>query len=192
LENGVLKQAALDHIEAAKKVHSDHKLHSASQELASKIAYAFKNGGKLLVFGNGGSAADAQHMAAEFVGRYMKERRALPAIALSTNISSLTAIGNDYGYERTFSRQVEALASEGDVVVGISTSGNSQNVVEAMNAARKRGAFAAALVGAQPCKLDDAADLVIRAPSDSTPRIQEMHILLIHAICEMVESEFSN
>jgi len=187
-----LKQATLDHIEAAKKVHSDHKLHSASQELASKIAYAFKNGGKLLIFGNGGSAADAQHMAAEFVGRYAKERRALPAIALSVNTSALTAIGNDYGYEHTFARQVEALASKGDVVIGISTSGNSPNVVAAINAARARGAFTAALVGAKACKLDSAADIALKAPSDATPRIQEIHIFLIHAICEMVENEFSN
>ena len=191
MENGLLKKAADAHVEAAKKLQSDAALHSAAEKLASKITHSFKNGGKLLIFGNGGSAADAQHMAAEFVGRYMKERRALPAIALSVNTSALTAIGNDYGYEHTFARQVEALASKGDVVIGISTSGNSPNVVAAINAARARGAFTAALVGAKACKLDGAADVVLKAPSDATPRIQEMHILLIHAICEMVENEFS-
>ena len=191
MADNLLRKRASEHIEAAKRLQSDSALHSAAEKLAEKIAHSFKDGGKLLVFGNGGSAADAQHMAAEFVGRYMKERRALPAIALSVNTSSLTAIGNDYGYERTFSRQVEALASKGDVVVGISTSGNSPNVVAAIKAARARGAFTCALVGANACKLDSAADLALKAPSDSTPRIQELHILLIHAICEMVEGEFS-
>ena len=140
--------------------------------------------------GNGGSAADAQHMAAELVGKYMKERRALPAIALTTNTSILTAIGNDYGFDRVFSRQVEALAGKGDVVIGISTSGNSPNVIEALRAAKKQGAFTAVLVGAKPCELDKIADIAIKAPSESTPRIQEMHSLLIHIICEMVEDSF--
>ncbi len=192
MADNLLSRRASEHIEAAKKLQSDSALHSSVEKLAAKITHSFKNGGKLLVFGNGGSAADAQHMAAEFVGRYIKERRALPAIALSVNTSALTAIGNDYGYEHTFARQVEALAAKGDVVVGISTSGNSPNVVLAINAARARGAFTAALVGAKACKLDGAADIVLKAPSDVTPRIQEMHILLIHAICEMVENEFSN
>jgi len=192
MADNLLSRRASEHIEAAKKLQSDAALHSSVEKLASKITHSFKNGGKLLVFGNGGSAADAQHMAAEFVGRYMKERRALPAIALSVNTSALTAIGNDYGYEQTFARQVEALASKGDVVIGISTSGNSPNVVLAINAARARGASTAVLVGAKACKLDSTADIVLKAPSDVTPRIQEMHILLIHAICEMVENEFSN
>jgi len=192
MADNLLSRRASEHIEAAKKLQADSALHSSVEKLAAKITHSFKNGGKLLIFGNGGSAADAQHMAAEFVGRYAKERRALPAIALSVNTSALTAIGNDYGYEHTFARQVEALAAKGDVVIGISTSGNSPNVVLAINAARARGAFTAALVGAKACKLDGAADIALKAPSDATPRIQEMHILLIHAICEMVENEFSN
>lgn len=187
----MLKQRISEHIEAAKKLQSDPALRASAEKLASKITHSFKNGGKLLIFGNGGSAADAQHMAAEFVGRYMNERRALPAIALTTNTSALTAIGNDYGHERTFARQVEALASKGDIAIGISTSGNSPNVVAAMDAARARGAVTAALVGAKECKLDSAADIVLKVPSDVTPRIQEMHILLIHTICEMVENEFA-
>ena len=132
MADNLLSRRASEHIEAAKKLQSDSALHSSVEKLAAKITHSFKNGGKLLVFGNGGSAADAQHMAAEFVGRYIKERRALPAIALSVNTSALTAIGNDYGYEHTFARQVEALAAKGDVVVGISTSGNSPNVVLAI------------------------------------------------------------
>lgn len=190
MADNLLKSRASEHIEAAKRLESDHALQAAAEKLAAKIAHSMRNGGKLLVFGNGGSAADAQHMAAEFVGRYMKERRALPAIALTANTSSLTAIGNDYGYERTFSRQVEALCSKGDIALGISTSGNSPNVVAALDAARARGAFTAALVGARQCKMDKAADLVLKAPSDSTPRIQELHILIIHSVCEMVENEF--
>jgi len=129
-------------------------------------------------------------MAAEFVGRYMKDKRALPAIAFSTNTSSLATIGNDMGFEHVFSRQVEALVSEGDVVMGISTSGESPNVVSAIEAAHAKGAFTAALVGARQCRLDSLADIVIKAPSESTPRIQKMHILLIHAICSMVEEDF--
>jgi D-sedoheptulose 7-phosphate isomerase len=188
MADNLLKSRASEHIEAAKRLESDNALQAAAARLAEKIAHSFRNGGKLLVFGNGGSAADAQHMAAEFIGRYMKERRALPAIALTTNTSSLTAIGNDYGYERTFARQVEALCSKGDVALGISTSGNSPNVVAALDAARARGAFTAALVGGKQCKMDKAADLVLKAPSGSTPRIQELHILIIHSVCEMVES----
>ncbi|MCX6771196.1 MAG: D-sedoheptulose 7-phosphate isomerase [Candidatus Micrarchaeota archaeon] len=189
MENGLLREAAGAHIEAMKKLQSDAALGMAAEKLASKTAHAFKNGGKLLVFGNGGSAADAQHMAAEFVGRYLKERRALPAIALTANTSALTAIGNDYGFERVFARQVSALAGKNDVVVGISTSGNSPNVILALEAAKANGAFTAALVGGKACRMDSAADLVLKAPSESTPRIQEMHILIIHTVCGMVETE---
>jgi D-sedoheptulose 7-phosphate isomerase len=183
----LLKTRAKEHISVAQKLISEGALSASSAKLAAKISLCFKSGGKLLICGNGGSAADAQHMAAEFVGRYMKERRALPAIALTTNTSTLTAIGNDYGYDRVFARQIEALAAKGDVVIGISTSGNSQNVIEAMKAAKSAGSFTAVMVGARACKLDSMADLVLKAPSESTPRIQEMHILLIHTICEMVE-----
>jgi len=189
MENELLKIRIGEHASAVSALAKDAALHKSTFELAKKISACFKSGGKLLVCGNGGSAADAQHMAAELVGRYMKERRALPAIALTTNTSTLTAIGNDYGFERVFSRQVEALAEKGDMVLAISTSGNSPNVVAALEAARAKGAFAAALVGAKQCRLDKAANLSIKVPSESTPRIQEMHMLLIHSICEMVENE---
>lgn len=187
MEDGLLKKRASEHIEVAQKLLANSQLHVSSAKLASKISSCFRSGGKVLICGNGGSAADAQHMAAEFVGRYLKERRALPAIALTANTSSLTAIGNDYGFERVFARQVDALAGKNDVVIGISTSGNSPNVILALEAAKAKGAFTAALVGAMPCKLDGMADIVLKAPSESTPSIQEMHILIIHTICEMVE-----
>jgi D-sedoheptulose 7-phosphate isomerase len=172
---------------AAGKMLVDPWLASQLEVAARNISEAFKKGNKIIICGNGGSAADAQHFAAEFVGRYLKERKALPAIALTTNSSILTAIANDYGYEYVFSRQVEALANKGDVVIGISTSGNSSNIVYALDAARKKGCYTIGLVGSKQCRIDSAADLVIKAPSENTPRIQEMHIFLIHMICELVE-----
>ena len=157
--------------------------------VAAKIVESLRRGGKVFFFGNGGSAADAQHLAAEFTGRYLKERRPLPALALSVNSSSLTAIGNDYGFEQVFARQLEALGKEGDVAVGITTSGNSPNVVRALEMARAKSIFAVALSGAPGQKADKIADCAICIPSKETPRIQECHILAGHLICEIVESE---
>ena len=161
-------------------------------ELGHKIYDSMNGGGKLLIMGNGGSAADAQHIAAEFVGRFFKERRALPAIALNTNTSSLTAIANDYSYEDIFSRQVEALAKPGDVVIGISTSGNSKNVVEGIKKADSLGCLTVGLTGKSGGKLKDVAKMVIRVDSDSTPIIQEMHIAIGHMISNIVEDLVSN
>ena len=161
-------------------------------ELGHKIYDSMNRGGKLLIMGNGGSAADAQHIAAEFVGRFFKERRALPAIALNTNTSSLTAIANDYSYEDVFSRQVEALAKPGDVVIGISTSGNSKNVVEGIKKADSLGCLTVGLTGRSGGKLKDVAKMVIRVDSDSTPIIQEMHIAIGHMISNIVEDLVSN
>ena len=161
-------------------------------ELGHKIYDSMNRGGKLLIMGNGGSAADAQHIAAEFVGRFFKERRALPAIALNTNTSSLTAIANDYSYEDIFSRQVEALAKPGDVVIGISTSGNSKNVVEGIKKADSMGCLTVGLTGRSGGKLKDVAKMVIRVDSDSTPIIQEMHIAIGHMISNIVEDLVSN
>jgi D-sedoheptulose 7-phosphate isomerase len=146
---------------------------------------------KLLIFGNGGSAADAQHVAAEFLGRYLLERRSLPAIALTANSSATTAIANDYGFERVFARQVEGLAQPGDVALGISTSGNSENVLLGLRAARERGALAVALTGGDGGRMRDAADHVICVPAGDTPRIQEGHILVAHILCELVELEIA-
>ncbi len=137
--------------------------------------------------GNGGSAADAQHMAAEFTGRYLKERRALPALALSTNFSSVTAIGNDYGFDLVFARELEALGKAGDVAVGISTSGNSRNVIRALEVAKSKSIYSIALTGVSGGLMKSIADCAICMPSDETPRIQECHILTGHIICEIAE-----
>jgi D-sedoheptulose 7-phosphate isomerase len=149
-------------------------------------------GNKLLVCGNGGSAADAMHICAELVGRFFKERRALPAIALNTDPAVLTAWSNDYGYQSVFSRQVEALAKPGDVVWGISTSGNSENVVAALKAARQLGASTIALTGLGGGAMAEYADLLLAVPLSVTPRIQEVHTVTYHMICEAVEEELSN
>jgi D-sedoheptulose 7-phosphate isomerase len=155
------------------------------------IAAALEAGNKLLVFGNGGSAADAVHVAAEFVGRYLIERRPLPAVALVGNPSAVTAIGNDYGFEQVFSRQLIALGSPGDVALGLSTSGASPNVANALEAARERGIKAIAMTGAEGGMCGEAADLTIRIPSADTPRIQEGHMLAAHVICEFAEQRLA-
>jgi len=156
-------------------------------QVAMQIVKSLERGGKVFFFGNGGSAADAQHLAAEFTGRFLKERRALPALALSVNSSSLTAIGNDYGFDIVFARQLEALGREGDVAVGISTSGNSPNVMRAMETANSKSIFSVALTGKSGGTLKNIADCTICIPSEETPRIQECHILTGHLICEIVE-----
>ncbi len=157
------------------------------EKLAGAMSGALKKGKKILLFGNGGSAADSIHIAAELIGRFKKERRALPAIALPANISSLTALGNDYGYERIFERQIEALGSEGDVALGISTSGKSENVVRAMEKAKSMNMITAVLMGGRKTVLCKCADIVIGVPSDDTPRIQEAHITIAHILCDLVE-----
>jgi D-sedoheptulose 7-phosphate isomerase len=154
---------------------------------AGALIAAYRNGRKALFFGNGGSAADAQHLAAEFLGRYLRERRPLPAAALHANASAVTAIANDYGYEHVFSRQLQALAVAGDVAVGISTSGNSQSVIEAVKIARQLGVYTVGLTGANGGRLRELVDVLIAAPSNETPRIQECHILIGHALCDAVE-----
>jgi D-sedoheptulose 7-phosphate isomerase len=148
---------------------------------------AFDQGNKVLLYGNGGSAADAQHIAAEFVGRFAFDRPALPALALSVNTSCITAIGNDYGFDLVFSRQIEALGRPGDVAIGISTSGNSPNVLCGVSAARKMGLHTIALTSQTGGRLKNAVDHCICVPSDETPRIQECHILIGHIIAELVE-----
>lgn len=151
------------------------------------IITALRGGGKVIIFGNGGSAADAQHIAAELVGRFKLERQALPAICLNTNTSILTALGNDYGYDSVFRRQIEALANEKDIVIGISTSGNSPNVNEAIKTAKKLGAKTIGLTGGSGGQLAKLADTALVVPSDNTPRVQEFHITIGHIICELVE-----
>ena len=157
-------------------------------EAAQKIIIAYQAGCKVLLIGNGGSAADAQHIAAELVGRFKMERKALPAIALTTNTSLLTAVANDYGYDTVFSRQVEALAGKNDVLIVITTSGVSPNILKAVEAARAKGAKVIGLTGKTGGKLKDMADLAIVVPSDNTQRIQEGHITIGHIICHLVEN----
>src|SRR3989344_2518043 len=158
-------------------------------ETADLICSSIRRGGKVVLFGNGGSAADAQHIAAEFVGRFLTERSSLPAFALTTDPSVVTAIANDYGYNHIFARQVEALVNCDDVVVAISTSGNSENVVEGVQAAIKKGATAVALSGNGGGRLHDMANILIDVPSSDTPRIQEVYVLIGHLICELVEND---
>jgi D-sedoheptulose 7-phosphate isomerase len=160
-------------------------------KIAELLIGCLRGGGKVLLCGNGGSAADAQHLAGELVGRFRRERRALPAIALSVNTSVLTAIGNDYGFDRVFSRQVEALASRGDVLIGISTSGNSANVLAAFDAAHAVGCRTVAFTGGDGGKMKRAADLALVVPSSKTWRIQESHITVGHIVCDLVESAFA-
>ncbi|MDP7982407.1 MAG: D-sedoheptulose 7-phosphate isomerase [Conexivisphaerales archaeon] len=167
----------------------DQELLAAVARAAGMIVGALRSGGKLVIFGNGGSAADAQHIACELVGRYMMERRALPAIALTTNTSCLTAIGNDYSFDEVFARQVRALVRAGDVAMGISTSGRSRNVILGMRAARELGAGTVGLTGADGGELCSVSDVCVRVPSRLTPRIQEAHIAIGHIISEIVEVE---
>jgi D-sedoheptulose 7-phosphate isomerase len=158
-------------------------------QAAELLVSTLKNGHKVLLCGNGGSAADAQHIAAELTGRYKTERRGLPAIALTTDTSALTAIGNDFGYEKVFSRQVEALANKDDLIIGISTSGNSANVLLALEQAKRIGCTTLGLTGNSGGKMNSLCDINLVVPSNDTPRIQEMHILFGHILCQIVDSQ---
>ena len=160
------------------------------EKLASAMLETLKSGHKILLFGNGGSASDSMHIAAELVGRFKKERKALPAIALSANVSTLTALGNDYSFEYLFERQVEAFGNKGDMAIGISTSGSSKNVVAGILKASKIGLKTAALTGNKIGELSKIADICIRVPSSNTPRIQESHIAIGHIVCELIEDAF--
>ena len=168
---------------------ADIALHNELTQAVDACVRALRSGSKLMFAGNGGSAAEAQHFSAEMVGRFLKERRPLPSIALSTDTSALTAIGNDYGYEHVFSRQVEALGNEGDVLIAMSTSGRSPNVLLAIKSARDRGVITIALTGATARDMGEVADIVLKVPSSHTPQIQEGHLVLGHLLCGMVESQ---
>ena len=156
---------------------------------AHTIRDCLSNGGKLLLMGNGGSAADSQHIAAELIGRFKKERKPIPALALTVDSSTLTALGNDYGFETIFSRQVEALATPNDAIVGISTSGNSKNIILALNLARKIGSKTIGFMGNNGGDMKDCVDVSIIVPSNDTARIQEVHITIGHIICEIIEQD---
>lgn len=159
------------------------------EKIVKLMVEALQNGKKVVLFGNGGSAADAQHIACELAGKFKMMRRGLPVIALTTNTSSLTAIGNDFGYDQVFSRQVEAMTNSGDVVIGISTSGRSLNVLKGVRAAKEKGAITVGLTGAAGEELCKAADVCVKVPSEDTARIQEAHITIGHIVCELVEEK---
>ena len=161
-------------------------------DAARKVIDAYNAGGKVLLIGNGGSAADAQHIAAELVGRFRLERKGLPAIALTTNTSILTAVANDYGYDNIFSRQLEVLADDRDILIAITTSGSSPNILKAIETAHSKGVFVIGLTGGNGSRLKDAADLTIMVPSDNAARIQEAHITIGHIICHLVEKGLFN
>jgi len=156
------------------------------------INTSLQNGNKILVFGNGGSAADAQHMAAEFISRYLIERLSLPVIALTTDTSLLTAIGNDYNFDKIFSRQCESLVKNGDIIIAISTSGKSKNVILGVEEAKKRGAKIISFTGNDGTILNEKSDICLEIPSNETPRIQEGHRIIIHIICQFVENYFKD
>ncbi len=176
-------------IETKQKILKDEVLLETIAETAMACVELYRKGRKTLLAGNGGSAADAQHIAAELVGRYGFDRPSIPSLALTTDTSNLTAIGNDYGYDKVFSRQLEGMGQEGDLFFGISTSGNSQNIVNAFESAKAKGITTVALVGRDGGKMAQMADIAIVVPSDATPRIQESHILIGHIICDVIEKE---
>lgn len=158
-------------------------------EAGMRLAQIIRQGNKVLLAGNGGSAADAQHFAGEIVGRFLMERNAIPALSLCVDPSVMTCIGNDYGYEEVFARQVQGLGKEGDAFIGISTSGNSENIIRAITEARKKNMFVVGFLGKDGGKIKDLCDVALVVPSNSTPRIQEIHTFTVHLLCEMIEKE---
>ncbi len=176
-------------IATKQRLLADEHLLRNIEHAARVITDAYRKGCKTLLAGNGGSAADAQHLAGEFVSRFYFDRPGIPSIALTTDTSILTAISNDYGFERLFARQIQAQGCEGDVFIGISTSGNSPNIVEAFKECKKKGIFSIGLTGANPCAMDTLCDICIKVPSSCTPRIQEAHIMVGHILCSIVEQE---
>lgn len=184
-----IKEHFKDSINTKEKILQDENLLSLIREVALECIKAYKNGNKTILAGNGGSAADAQHIAAEFVSRFYFDREGLPSIAITTDSSILTAIGNDYGYERLFARQIESQAKKGDIFIGISTSGNSANIIEALKMCKSKGVISVGLTGESGGKMRDLCDYCIKVPSNKTPRIQESHILIGHIICAIVEEE---
>lgn len=182
-----IKNYIQDSIDTKSKILADESLTERIQKAAEIIISAYKNNKKVLTAGNGGSAGDAQHIAAELVSKFFLERPALCAIALTTNTSILTSVGNDYEHKLVFARQIEAHANSGDVFIAISTSGNSQNILYAIKAAKNKGAVVIGLVGGKPSEMDNLCDITIKVPFEITPIIQESHIMIGHIICALVE-----
>lgn len=188
MKNYIMKQIA-DSAETKKAILENDSLLEIIEAVSKACVEVYRHGKKTILAGNGGSAADAQHIAAELVGRYGFDRPSIPSLALTTDTSNLTAIGNDYGYDKVFSRQLEGMAQEGDLFIGISTSGNSQNIINAFESAADRGVTTVALVGRDGGKMAAMADYAIIIPSNATPRIQESHILIGHILCDIIEKE---
>jgi D-sedoheptulose 7-phosphate isomerase len=182
----IIQNAIKQSIDVISKIELDSK---KIIKIVNQIINSIENGNKVILFGNGGSAADAQHIAAELIGRYLLERNSYPAIALTTDTSALTAIGNDYSFEDIFSRQCQGLVNKGDIVIGISTSGNSENVRKGLELSNKKGALTIGLLGNNGGKIKDIVDIDISIESKLTPRIQEAHRVIYHIICQMVEEE---
>ena len=191
-----MKEKVTGIIEASISVKSqllkDDTLLKTMQDCVETIVKAFRSGNKVLFCGNGGSAADAQHLAAEFSGRFYTDRDALPAEALHVNTSYLTAVANDYSYDVVYSRIIKGIGKKGDVLVGLSTSGNSGNIIKAFEVAREKGMVTIGLTGTTGGKMKDLSDYLLNVPSTDTPRIQESHILLGHIICQLVEEQYFN
>jgi D-sedoheptulose 7-phosphate isomerase len=185
----LVKNQITESVNVKNAILADEELMQKISLAADKITEAYKKKYKTMLAGNGGSAADSQHIAGEFVSRFMFDRPGLPSIALSTDTSILTAIGNDYGYDRLFARQIEAQGVKGDIFIGISTSGNSPNIIEALKACKEKGVFSIGLTGNNKESLIVNSDLCIHVPSNSTPRIQESHILIGHILCGIVEEK---
>ena len=184
-----IKKEVAASAETKQKILNDETFIAKIAEVAQACLDVYHNNKKTMLAGNGGSAADAQHIAAELVGRYGFDRPSIPSLALTTDSSNLTAIGNDYGYDRVFSRQVEGMGQEGDLFIGISTSGNSQNIINAFESAKAKGITTVALTGRDGGKMAQMADYALIVPSNATPRIQESHILIGHILCDIIEKE---
>jgi D-sedoheptulose 7-phosphate isomerase len=189
--NQIVKSNIEESLALKQTLLQDQALIETVGKVGQHLAQALENGGKVFFFGNGGSAADAQHLAAELVGRFERERQALPGIALTVNTSSLTAIGNDYSYESVFARQLEGLGKRGDVAVGISTSGKSPNVIAALRAAKAIGIGTIGMTGHSGAQMVGLVDYLIAVPAKRTARVQEAHILIGHILCEIIETRVS-
>ena len=185
-----IKRIIAASIAVKQKLLADESLLKTTERVVELIVKAFKNGNRVYFAGNGGSAADAQHLAAEFSGRFYTDRHALPAEALHCNTSYLTAVANDYSYDEIYARLIEGIANKGDVLVGLSTSGNSKNIVRAFETARKKDVITVGFTGESGGKMKTLSDQLFNVPSNDTPRIQEAHILLGHLVCELVERDF--
>jgi len=184
-----IKNQIKDSYETKKAIYENDVLLDKIEKLSRLCVELYRGKNKTILAGNGGSAADAQHIAAELVGRYGFDRPSIPSLALTTDTSNLTAIGNDYGYDKIFSRQLEGMGQDGDIFIGISTSGNSQNLINAFKVAKEKNILTVALVGKDGGKMAQMADIALIVPSNSTPRIQESHILIGHILCDIIEKE---